>query len=198
MRTPTLARSTVVRRTLLVATAFLLAACAGETTSPTTTSLVPTSANKALAGAVDGVYTFYLEPARSQSLWFGKSHLELPAGAICELGGSGYGPSYWNSSCTTNKGPVMITATVRNAQTNAPSVDFEPALRFNPNTNVQLFLAVTDATTLSNLTVLKYCSALSACVDESLTDPSLQTTINASLGLVSRRIKHFSGYVVSE
>jgi len=197
MRTPTLARSTAARLTLLVTTAFLLAACAGDSTSPSASKLAPTIATKALLGAVDGVYTFTVDPSSNQTISFGKSYISFPAGSICALATSGYGASYWNAPCTAESGPVTITATVRNALTNNPSVDFEPAMRFNPATTVQLYLYVTDAATLSNMTVMKYCSLL-GCVDESIGDASLQTTVNASAGLVFRRIKHFSGYTVSE
>jgi hypothetical protein len=197
MRTPTLARSTATRFTLLLTTAFLLAACAGDVTTPTATKLAPTHVTKALVGAVDGVYTFTVDPNSSQTVSFGKSYVSFPAGSICALGTSSYGPSTWNDSCVAETGPVTITATVRNAQTNNPSVDFEPAMRFSPATTVQLYLYVTNAATLSNMTVMRYCSA-TGCVDESITDASLQTSIDATQGLVFRRIKHFSGYVVNE
>jgi hypothetical protein len=46
---------------------------------------------------------------------------------------------------------------------------------------------------------MKYCRPFAAtCVNEAATDLSLQTVVNAQAGLVSRRIKHFSGYVVAE
>ena len=198
MRTPMLARPTVARLTLFVTTAMLLAACAGETTSPTATRLVPTDANKALVQADDKTYTFFVDPNSSQTLSFGKSHLDLPANSICDIAKSEYGPTYWNSPCHVARRMVLITATVKDAHTNKPRVDFEPALRFNPYTNVQLSLFVSDTETLNNVLVLKYCSSSSHCVDESLTDASLGTTVNKSLQEVSRRIKHFSGYVVSE
>ena len=198
MRTPMLARPTVARLTLFVTTAMLLAACAGETTAPAARTLVPTEANKALLGAEDKTYTFVVDPNRSQTLSFGKSHLDLPANSICDIAKSEYGPAYWNSPCHLAKWTVMITATIRNAHTSNPRVDFEPALRFNPNTNVNLSLFVSDTETLNNVLVVKYCTSTSHCVDESLTDASLVTTVNKSLQEVSRRIKHFSGYVVSE
>ena len=196
MNKPTLAHSAVARKSLLVVFSLFLAACSGEVTSPPA-NLHTTDASKALSGIVDGVYTFTVNPAQSASLPLGPSHLDLPAGAICDLAASGYGPSTWDTPCTPEANTVVITAIVRNANTNNPSVEFSPALRFNPATNVQLFLYVTNAATLSNMAVMKYCNILT-CVDESLTDASLKTTIDANAGLVFRRIKHFSGYVVAE
>ena len=199
MKMPTLAHSAVARRSLLVASALFLAACSGEVTSPAASSMRPLDATKALSGIVDGVYTFTVNPWVDASLALGQSHLDIPAGAICDLSSSGYGPSTWNSSCVTETRAVHITAIVRNASTNNPSVEFAPALRFSPTKAVHLYLYVTNAATLSNMAVVKYCGPFYAtCVDESLSDASLQTTINTTAGLVFRRIKHFSGYVVAE
>ena len=199
MRTPMLARSSVSRFSLLVASALLLAACAGDSTSPNAKTLAPKDASKALVGVIDGVYTFTIDPNQDQSIQLGASSLQLPANSVCSLLGTSYGPSEWNNACTTATMPVTITAVVKNAATNHPSIEFAPAMRFNPARNVLLYLSVTDAATLSNMTVMKYCGPFAAvCVDESITDSSLQTTVNAAAGTVSRRIKHFSGYVVAE
>ena len=199
MRTPTMARSTAYRFSLMFASALLLAACAGDSTSPSAARLEPVDASKALVGVIDGVYTFTIDPSKDQSIKLGASSLELPANAVCTLLTTSYGPSKWNDACTPEVLPVTITAVVKNAATNHPSIEFAPAMRFNPATNVMLHLYVTNAETLGNMTVMKYCGPFAAvCVDESLTDTSLQTAIDASAGLVSRRIKHFSGYVVAE
>ena len=199
MRTPMLARSAVSRFSLLVVSAMMMAACAGDSTSPNAATMAPRDASKALVGVIDGVYTFTLDPSQPQTIQLGASSLQLPASSDCEIGTTSYGPSEWNNACTPAALPVTITAVVKNAATNHPSIEFSPAMRFNPSTNVMLHLFVTDAATLSNMTVMKYCGPFAAvCVDESTTDSSLQTTVNAAAGQVSRRIKHFSGYVVAE
>ena len=58
-----------------------------------------------------------------------------------------------------------------------------------------LYLYVTDDATLDNSRVMKYCNAI-GCVDESLTDPSLASSVDLSNRVVFRRIKHFSGYII--
>lgn len=199
MTKPTLARYTATRLSLMVVATMFLAACAGEIPSSPKAGLHPVDANKALVGVVDGVYTMTVDPGTSQSMALGPSHLDLPAGSICAIGTSGYGPSFWDAPCTPEATPVTITAIVRNASTNHPSVEFQPALRFNPATPVKLYLYVTDAATLTNMATVLYCGPFSAiCVDESVSDASLTTQINTSSNLVWRRIKHFSGYMVSE
>ncbi|MEP6733649.1 MAG: hypothetical protein ABJE10_23585 [bacterium] len=159
----------------------------------------PQGAEKALVGVIDGVYTFTINPAIDQSIKLGASRLDLPASSVCALATSSYGPTAWDSSCDREKLPVVITAVVKNAATTHPSVEFSPAMRFAPDKNVQLYLYVTDAATLTNMTVMKYCGPFnSVCVDESVVDKTLSTTVDKTAQFVSRRIKHFSGYVVAE
>jgi hypothetical protein len=200
MRKPMQALLKSYRRTSIIAATALLAACAGESTAPAVERVAaPVEASKALSGIIDGAYAYTVMPGQDNVLRFGDSYLVLPANSICSLLTSGYGPTMWNAPCSPQTLPVVITATVRNAGTNNPSIDFQPAMRFNPTKTVRLVLDVTNATTMSNLTTLLYCGPFSSvCVDESKTDWSLGTEIDKYRNQVSRRIKHFSGYVVAE
>jgi hypothetical protein len=183
---------------MLVASTFLLAACTPDgTTAP--------RASAALVGAQDQTYTWTVNTWQNNPpFMFGASSIVIPANAICDIASSGYGSSYWNSPCTPANGTVTITATVINAGTDNPSVEFEPALRFNPATTVTLLLAASDQATLTNMTVIEYCSSSvpsltnSSCVDEAITDSSLTSVVNNKNKTVTRRIKHFSGYLIAE
>ena len=206
MRLPTMARSRVKTLITLAATSLMLAACAGEATAPVapaphslvrTSPFVPNGAQRALVGVADGTYTFEIDPSQAQSLQFGASHLDIPANAVCDLATSSYGVGTWNDSCTAQTDTFTITAVVKDAATDHPSVEFQPALRFNPASNVNLYLYVTDQATLDASRVMKYCNA-TGCVDESLTDPDLRSNVDVENKVVFRRIKHFSGYVVAE
>ena len=211
MRMPMMARSRVSLVPLLttVATAsLLLAGCSGDATSPSaaqpktvsalrTSPFVPNDAQRALVGVSDGTYTFEIDPSQAQSLQFGASHLDIPANAVCDLASSSYGAGTWNDECAPQTEPFTITATVKNAATDHPSVEFEPALRFSPASNTNLYLYVTDQATLYATKVMKYCNA-AGCVDEALTDPDLRSNVDVENKVVFRRIKHFSGYVVAE
>jgi hypothetical protein len=211
MRLPMMARSRVSLVPLLttVATAsLLLAGCAGEATAPSaaqpshaatlrTSPFVPTDAQRALVGVADGSYSFTIDPSQAQSLSLGASHLDIPANAICDLATSSYGVGTWNDACTPQSEPVTITAVVLNAATDHPSVEFQPALRFDPRANVNLYLYVTDQATLDATKVMKYCNE-SGCVDEAIADADLHSNVDVENKVVFRRIKHFSGYVVAE
>lgn len=206
MRLPTMARARASLFTTLAAAGVLLTACAGEPTAPTAlgesaavsgmSPLSPVDASAALIGTRDGTYTFTVDPRKDQRLQMGFSALDIPAGAICRLSDSGYGAAYWNESCRSESRTMTITATVRNARSDHPRIDFEPALRFNPEKRVQLYMFVDKRSKSADWTIL-YCSTRDAasCVNEAKADPSLEARV---LGmLVTRRIKHFSGYVVT-
>ncbi|MFI5257670.1 MAG: hypothetical protein ACHQRK_10445 [Gemmatimonadales bacterium] len=211
MRLPMMARSRMSLVPLLttVATAsLLLAGCAGEATAPSaaphsrtsslrTSPFVPSGAQRALVGVSDGSYTFMIDPSQAQSLALGASHLDIPANAICDLATSSYGVGTWNDACTPQTDSLTITAVVKDAATDHPSVEFQPALRFDPQANVNLYLYVTDQATLDATKIMKYCNE-TGCVDESLTDPDLRSNVDVENKVVFRRIKHFSGYVVAE
>ena len=206
MRLPTMARSKAKTLIPLAAASLMLAACAGEATAPVaptlrtqerTSPFVPTDAQRALVGVVDGVYTFNIDPTQTQMLKLGASGLYIPANSICELGSSSYGIGTWNDACESQTRPMAITAVVRNAATDHPSVEFQPALRFSPTKQVWLYMAVTNQATLDNTKVLWYCSE-TTCMDESQTDSDLVSYVDKEHYMVFRRIKHFSGYVVAE
>jgi hypothetical protein len=211
MRLPMMARprlSLVPLLTTVATASLLLAGCSGDATSPSaaqpkslsalrTSPFVPTGAQRALVGVSDGSYTFQIDPTQAQSLQFGASHLDIPANAVCDLATSSYGVGTWNDACAAQTDTFTITAVVKDAATDHPSVEFQPALRFNPQSNVNLYLYVTDQATLDNSKVLKYCNE-TGCLDESLTDPDLISNVDVENKVVFRRIKHFSGYVVAE
>jgi hypothetical protein len=203
MRLPMMARYRFSTLSALALMGALLAGCAGESTRPSalqtslqrTSPFAPTAAQKALVGVSDGTYTFVIDPSQDQSLELGASHLDIPANAVCDLATSSYGVDHWDESCAAQTDTFTITAVVRNAATDHPSVDFEPALRFSPDKNVALYLYVTNDATLDASRVVKYCNA-DGCIDESLTDSSLASSVDLENRVVFRRIKHFSGYVV--
>ena len=95
---------------------------------------------------------------------------------------------------------MKITAVIRNASGSHPSIQFFPAMRFNPTKDVELFIYAPKASKddMKNLTMYYCADGAKACIDESLTDKELQTHVDRKNSVVFRRIKHFSGYVVAE
>jgi hypothetical protein len=124
----------------------------------------------------------------------------IPAGAICDPGTSGYGPTYWDKPCTPASRSITVQAKAWTDATGHPRVSFSPDVRFVPSKVVTLSLKDPNATASSTLRV-NWCVTGSeyaqTCVDESKTDPSLATTFNSSTRTLTRRVKHFSGYMVT-
>jgi hypothetical protein len=208
MRLPMMARSSASTLTMLATASLLLAACAGEATAPAapihasqerTSPFAPTSAQRALVGATDGVYSVTFDPTRDQSFSLGPNHLDIPRNSVCDLAGSGYGAEFWDQKCSPERGPVTISVTISDAQSDHPRIDFQPAMRFNPATNVELYIYAKHVSKAdADNFVMQYCGEGGECVDESLLDNELQTYIDKKASVVFRRIKHFSGYVVAE
>ena len=189
-------------------TALVLSACTAEkSTAPAsqlsakteTSMFVPTDAAKALIGVVDGTYSVTVDPSKDNSFNLGPNHLDIPANGICDLLLSGYGAQYWDKPCQPQRGPVVLTVIIKNASSDQPSIDFYPAMRFNPSKSVQLFMYApkVSATDAKNWQML-YCPDFGGCFDESQYDAQLQTKIDYKNNVLFRRVKHFSGYTVAE
>jgi hypothetical protein len=207
MRLPTKARSKISLLTLLSAS-VLLGGCSGDSTAPAsakpvasqsrTSPFVPTAAAKALVGVADGEYQFTVDPTVDQAIHLGPNYLSLPANAVCDIASSSYGATHWGEACTPQTAPVTITAIVRNATSDHPSIDFYPAMRFSPDKNVSLYIYVpTGMADFQKKWVMKYCNDSSVCVDESLADTDLRSNADLQNMMVFRRIKHFSGYIIA-
>jgi hypothetical protein len=174
----------------------------------------PTAPSNALIGVADGTYTFVINPTVDQVVALGPNRLELPANSVCALGVSGYGPTLWNNGCNPQKKSFTLSVTVENSSTPDASVDFQPDMRFNPQTRVALYFYAPQVTAAdANRWTILYCPTSSGqpgrragtnleradptCVNESLTDPDLATQVDVDASVLFRRIKHFSGYRVS-
>ena len=92
-------------------------------------------------------------------------------------------------------GGLMGTATAYADDEGHPYVDFQPALRFVPTKETNLYLK-DGAPDLATIAEILYCNADALCVDESVSDSTLQTHRVGTTGILVRRIKHFSGYTI--
>jgi hypothetical protein len=163
----------------------------------------------------DGTYLVTIDPTVPNTLFMGGSRLDIPASAVCALATSGYGPTFWNLPCVPEARPVQLTITISSSGGEGASVEFFPALRFNPATNVVLTLAAPNVSKQDAKNwIILYCATSTSlsgsnngsggsgsgngtkCVNEALNDKDLQTFVDYDLKQLSRRIKHFSFYSV--
>lgn len=125
--------------------------------------------------------------------------IHFPRRAICDPA-STYGPAQWDAPCAAATGKIEITAVSWRDATGRPRIDFTPALRFVPSgkENAWVTLTFADRTAAHDRDALiLYCGDDDVCSDETLVDATLATNRSRKLGTLSRRIKHFSGYLVS-
>jgi len=153
-----------------------------------------------LSNANDTTYaTFVVRPDVKEMFVFDRHNgIQFGASAICEPNVSTYGPTEWEKDCVPTTRPITIYVKRYLTASGHPRVDFEPALRFNPRSaGVHLYIEdVDDGTPLWFKDIL-YCDDANRCIDESRNDSSLQTRPDPHNGLLARRIRHFSGYMVS-
>jgi hypothetical protein len=125
------------------------------------------------------------------------SRIEFPyqVGSICDPLRSSYGPGTWNDACIPLRRNVTITARTWLNAKGKLQTDFEPALRFVPGLRESVNLTLRDAALTG--TRIDYCNDAGVCVDESVSDASVATSLDRSNGFVSRIIKHFSGYTIA-
>ena len=185
-----------------------------DATAPSSSLAIPTSAAQAASarpndfrgpwsddprGTDGSTYVVTIDPKRPNTLHFGAHRLEIPAGAVC-ADGSDYGLAYFDQSCKREKDFVTITAVVRSSAAGIPRIDLLPQLRFSPDRVVTLTLSVPDISLVVPTSSILYCPTLSAqgCVDEARFDSSLVTHVDERTSTVFRRIRHFSGYFISE
>jgi hypothetical protein len=145
-------------------------------------------------------FSFTVNPAVSSSFFLGAGNsVRFPAGSICDPSSS-YGTTEWDNSCTPATAPITVNASAWLDAAGHPRVDFANHLRFVPTSNPLnwVTLAFTDLSAAQDPSSdILYCtSAYSACVSELSGDATLVTVKNPVTGLVTRRIKHFSGYLM--
>lgn len=129
----------------------------------------------------------------------------FPDHSICDPATSGYGPDLWDAPCTPLDQPMDFHAEVRKDENGRSWVDFTPAVRFvptdDPNQTVWVMMKAGSDITSDNYTSFGMrwlpTGAPSDAIDESLTDSTLRSYVDLENDIVFRRVKHFSGYLVS-
>ena len=147
---------------------------------------------------------FTVGPYSTVSMRLGDHRIYLPAGSICDPARSTYGPTEWDKPCQPLRSYIAISAVWwTDAATGHPQIEFQPALRFVPTSDASKWVMLTlkdryaSSAQRGQSLVITWRDPSGNWIDESLTDPTLVTTVDPASGSVSRRIKHFSGYLVS-
>jgi hypothetical protein len=197
--------STVTRRvTKPLSRVFALSAVAGLAAACSDSSLAPRSQRSTAIGQPamsksDGQGQFTYDPTQGITVKLGiNDHkIVIPAGSVCMVGKTKYGVGTWDLPCRLEDKKQNISYKTWTDANGHPFVEFQPALRFAPGSEVLLFLADKKAS-MDDYSEILYCPDNKdlPCYDESFTDASLKS-VRDRKGNIYRRIKHFSGYNVA-
>ncbi len=194
-----------VHLTVVLATVATLAACSGDTVAPRQQDADSAprfggGATAALTGSDKLKFSITIDPWHTTYYALGDGNaITFPAGSVCETSSS-YGATEWDSPCTASRKSIKVDVTAWLDAAGHARVDFQPHLRFVPSVLPSDWVNITFTDMQASLSPwynILYCPKNNyACYDESKTDPTLVTVRNAVNGQVTRRIKHFSGYMV--
>ena len=193
-------RSNRSPKLLLVALTAVLAACGEAPVSPT----APAVENGPRFGisidnmASDLSSADFTVTSTGGVFRMGPHAIYIPSQSICDPAFASYGVGEWDKPCQVTTAPVRIHAQLRTVG-GYEFVEFSPSLRFAPSKWVMIYMHAGalqfDPTRKLNILWSPFDGA--RAIDESLTDPSLQTRTLPTIGILYRRIKHFSVYQVS-
>jgi len=209
------------RNTLLLlvgAVAALAVACRDSSVAParSATSLSAAASPSASAGGINKnrtlLGTIELSP-NGGTYHVGDFDIVMPAGAVCDPATTKYGARHWDDDCTPLASSISVTV-IAKKQGNRASVDFQPDLRFRPRAGWVVIQTSAYSDLLTSSTV-RQLSPKSGFFENfsiqyvptgggrqlnefrSTGDRSMLTHVDLRTGLVWRRVKHFSGYIVN-
>lgn len=215
--------STMVRRAVFALVGAGGVACADSTSAPNTRPRMAPNQTRVSAeryirgrGQNQGSAQFTLDPTVGGVLTFGGNSVTFPAGAVCDPATAGYGESLWDAPCTPLATPIGISA-IWSQGKGAPAIVFYPDLRFVPSPDPQHWVTISMALNghdgRHSVSILSQRASDLAWIDDAIVDATLAThecgddapVLGTRRGThersnedsVCRRIKHFSGYVVS-
>jgi hypothetical protein len=143
---------------------------------------------------------FVVDPTQATQIKLGDHVVSFPAYSICDPATSGYGPDLWDAPCTPLQTPITIHANWKSKLGHA-FVQFSPDLRFVPTSDPSQYVRITMKDYVPLDSAARYPiywlrPSDSTWVDESMVDSTELSVMDLNGNKVSRRVKHFSGYLV--
>ena len=143
---------------------------------------------------------FTIDPTQPSTIKAGDHVVQFPANAICDHATSGYGEDQRDAPCTPLQSPITLHVSWSSKYGHA-YIDFQPALRFVPTSDPSQFVTLTmkdyyDLDPAYHYPIYWQRPSDGMWVDESVSDQSLWADNDVQGNRVTRRLKHFSGYLV--
>jgi hypothetical protein len=188
--------------TTVLLTAMLVAGCNDGTMAPKQDAGGPVTFSGGTTATLTSLDTTYfhfvIDPKKSATFALGDGNsIFFPKASVCDPN-STYGVTEWDKPCNVAVGTITIDAKGWLDSTGAQHLDFAQHIRFVPAAEPKQMVTLS----FTNMGIatspwggkILYCVTELGCYDESLTDPSLVTTTDPKTGIITRRVKHFSGY----
>ncbi|MEX2180159.1 MAG: hypothetical protein WD801_15695 [Gemmatimonadaceae bacterium] len=186
---------------LIAGSAFIALACSDATSPPQQADAVASGSLRLFArpgaspAATPTTESITL-PAAGGDVVVGPYTLHLEPDAVCALN-SGYGKRFWDAPCTPLGADFVLDAHIF-VDKGHVYVDFDAEIRFNPESRVTIYYAVPDfQLTSRKINYWTLSKNDRTTVNEAKSDATLRTFYNRQTGIAFRRIKHFSGYVIT-
>ena len=203
---------------LVGAVTALAVACRDSAVAParSATSLSAAASPSLSAGGINQnrtlLGTIELSP-NGGTYHVGDFDVVMPAGAVCDPATTKYGVGHWDDDCSPANSSIAVNV-VAKKQGNRVSVDFQPDLRFRPSAG-WVVIQTSSYSGLLTSPAVRQLSAKSGFFENfsiqyvptgggrqinefrSTGDASMLTHVDLRTGLVWRRVKHFSGYIVT-
>ena len=192
-------------KTVLIALVAGLAACSDNTVAPSAqhqNRVDPSGHGSTLALTSHDTLEFgiTIDPSTVTQFPLGAgNYIIFPAHSLCDPYTSTYGPTEWNNPCTPAASTFTINVKGWLDASGNPHLDFNPGVRFVPSDDQANWVKMSFTDSYAALNPwynILYCPTTTNCVDESQTDSTLLTVHDPITGGVTRRVKHFSGYMV--
>lgn len=187
---------------ILIAGVAMIATACGDVFAPTRTA-APASLGR-FAGPQAAAKDAYVPPfatrvtvtipAAGGVISVGNYRVYFSPNALCDPATSGYGPGTWDKACTPLGADYTLPAAYW-TENGASFVEFLDDLRFDPSRWVIMVAKAPDGAS-EILYFTRTESGELQKVRESESDESVKTYLS-STGELFRRVKHFSGFLVS-
>lgn len=144
---------------------------------------------------------FTIDPTAPAQIKAGDHIVNFPANSICDPATSGYGPDMWDAPCTPLQTPITFHVSW-NSKDGHAFIQFSPSVRFVPTSDPSQYVTISmkDYWDLdpNGIYPLYWQNPVDQTwVDESATDPTMASVMDLVGNRVSRRLKHFSGYLMN-
>ena len=185
----------------LVAGVALIATACGDAIAPTRSEDSMLRVAAPLAKSLDAYVPAFATrelitiPAAGGVVKVGGFTLYFARNSVCDPLTSGYGPDTWDTSCETLSTDYTLTAAFwhENGKT---FIEFIDDIRFAPDR----WVVISAHVPASDKEILYFRRDVFGSVstkDEAAYDSSMRTFYSSHTGELYRRIKHFSGYVIT-